>query len=251
MSPRTRGRAYTVRVLLLSLDTSAGASAALLDGTPRSVDGGAVLAEWASADTRHHAEQLAPAVAGLLDRLDSPGARTRPDAVVVGTGPGPFTGLRVGIMTARTLAFAWGVPCWGVGSLHALARQAADAGASGHYLVATDARRRELYWAHAHAGADGVEMIDGPHVGAPDTLPALPVYGAGAGLYADRLAGTARHAELLPHATAVGAVALTALHRAGDATAAGLTDTAPRYLRESDAKVPTARKPALGAGARA
>ncbi|OMH23102.1 tRNA (adenosine(37)-N6)-threonylcarbamoyltransferase complex dimerization subunit type 1 TsaB [Tersicoccus phoenicis] len=242
-------------MLLLSLDTSAGASAALLDGTARSVSDGAVLAEWASEDTRHHAEQLAPAVAGLLDRLDSsgasPGARPRPDAVVVGTGPGPFTGLRAGIMTARTLAFAWDVPCWGVGSLHALARQAADAGASGHYLVATDARRRELYWAHAHAGAEGVEMIDGPHVGAPDTLPALPVYGAGAGLYPDRLAGTARHTELLPHATAVGAVALTALHRAGDPVAAGLTDTAPRYLRESDAKVPTARKPALGSGARA
>ncbi|MEH0108294.1 tRNA (adenosine(37)-N6)-threonylcarbamoyltransferase complex dimerization subunit type 1 TsaB [Tersicoccus sp. MR15.9] len=243
-------------MLLLSLDTSAGASAALLDGT------GSVLSEWSTADTRHHAEQLTPAVAGLLARLPGTSTATRPDAVVVGTGPGPFTGLRAGIMTARTLAFAWDVPCWGVGSLHALAAQAADAGATGEFLVATDARRRELYWAHARVAADGtggiggadgaVELVDGPHVGAPDTLPALPVFGAGAGLYADRLAGTAHHPDLLPHATAVGAVALAALARAGgDPAAAGLTDTAPLYLRESDAKVPAARKSALGPGVRA
>ncbi|WP_188667188.1 tRNA (adenosine(37)-N6)-threonylcarbamoyltransferase complex dimerization subunit type 1 TsaB [Tersicoccus solisilvae] len=248
-------------MLLLSLDTSAGASAALLDGTAF-LDGtatvGAVLAAWSTADTRHHAEQLAPAVAGLLERLAPTSGPARPDAVVVGTGPGPFTGLRAGIMTARALAFAWGVPCWGVGSLHALAAQAADAGATGEYLVATDARRRELYWAHARVGTGGaahdVTILNGPHVGAADTLPPLPVHGAGAGLYADRLAGAALHPDLQPHAAAVGTVALAALRRAGgrpdDAAAAGLTDTAPRYLRESDAKVPAAPKPALGGGGR-
>lgn len=249
-------------MLLLSLDTSAGASAALLDSTPTTdgvptpgtafPTGIAVLADWATADTRHHAEQLTPAVADLLSHLASTTGAARPDAVVVGTGPGPFTGLRAGIMTARALAFAWDVPCWGVGSLDALAVQVADAGATGEFLVATDARRRELYWARAAAGTDGVVILDGPHVGAPESLPDLPVHGAGAGLHAERLIGSVHHPDLLPHASAVGAVALAALARAGgDPEAAGLTDTAPRYLRESDAKVPAARKSALGPGVRA
>ncbi|GER21718.1 tRNA (adenosine(37)-N6)-threonylcarbamoyltransferase complex dimerization subunit type 1 TsaB [Zafaria cholistanensis] len=223
-------------MLILAIDTSAIASAALLRSTR--TDGAAeVLASFASTETNTHAEVLAPAIQGLLTEAGVAG--TGLDRIVAGVGPGPFTGLRVGIATARTLGFAWNVPVDGAMSLDAIAWDVLAAGevpAEG-FTVAIDARRRELYW--ARYGADG-SLAEGPRVSVPGSLPAGPVYGAGAGLYADRLAqsGAAaveRFRDRQPTAASLGAAALRQLARGGQ-----LLGTTPLYLRESDAKVPAA-----------
>ena len=221
-------------MLLLCLDSSAVASAALVTG------GGEVLGSFASPDTRSHAEVLAPAVRDLLAGAGLDGAAV--DAVLVGTGPGPFTGLRAGIATARALAFAWEVPLHGLMSLEAVAQDAAAAARdAGHdeFLVLTDARRKEVYWARFVLGADGPRPAGGPGVAAAEDLPGLPAYGRGAGLYAERLARVVPgFAEAQPTASSLG---LAAVRRAARGEALD-PDTTPLYLRESDAKVPGPRK---------
>lgn len=216
-------------MLILSLDTSAAASAAV-------VRDGVVLQRFASTDTRSHAEVLAPAVERLL--ADAGVAGTALGAIVVGVGPGPFTGLRAGIATARMLAFVWNVPLHGVMSLDAVALDAGHP--EGEFAVATDARRKEVYWARYRAASPLPELLDGPHVGPAETVPELPVYGRGAGIYADRLAGRAAATELTPDAAALALVADRTLAAGGT-----LRPTTPLYLRESDAKVPGPRKKAL------
>ncbi len=221
-------------MLILSLDTSANASAALVND-----DG--VLASFASRDTRTHAEVLTPAIRDLLAEVGVDGRDL--DAVITGTGPGPFTGLRAGIATARTLAFVWNVPLFGLMSLEAIAADAlADARERGldEYLVATDARRKEVYWARFRARGDAPRLLEGPAVASPSNLPALPVYGKGAGLYADELSAAEGFTDLQPAASSLGVVALERIH-----TGSQSTDTTPLYLRESDAKVPGPRKRAL------
>lgn len=226
-------------MLILSIDTSAIASAALLTGE------GQTLAAFATEDTRTHAEVLAPGIRALLDESGIRPAQL--DALVVGVGPGPFTGLRSGIATARALAFAWNKPLHGVMSLDAVAAEAAvPAREAGHaeFLVATDARRREVYW--ARYGTDGGAagqlpvLLDGPHVGPASELPPLPAYGRGAGLYPDQLDAAAGFENAQPTAEALGR---TAASRLGHGLP--LLDTTPLYLRESDAKVPGPRKRAL------
>jgi len=107
-------------MLILAIDTSAVASAALVsDDAPESV-----LASFATEDTRTHAEVLAPGIDGLLAEAGVSGHDV--DAIVTGVGPGPFTGLRSGIVTARTLAFVWGKPLYGVVSLDAIALEVAE-----------------------------------------------------------------------------------------------------------------------------
>ena len=222
-------------MLILSIDTSAIASAALLNGE------GEVLASFATEDTRSHAEVLAPGIAGLL--ADASVAGTDLDALVVGVGPGPFTGLRAGIATARTLAFAWDKPLHGVMSLDAIAVDAAlDAWRLGidEFAVATDARRKEVYWASYRSTGGTPELLDGPHVSDPAVVPALPVYGAGAGLYPDVLHAVEGFAGTQPTAEALGRTAVVRLVRG-----LPLRTTTPLYLRESDAKVPGPRKRAL------
>src|SRR5690606_36441645 len=146
-------------------------------------EGEAVLAERASAQTMKHGELLAPLVAAVLD--DAGAMRQDVTAIGVGVGPGPFTGLRVGLVTARTLAHVLEVPVYGVCSLDVLAVEALDTGAVGdEFLVATDARRKEVYWARY---LDGVR-VDGPAVERPaDLAPCIgagvPVVGEGAALY--------------------------------------------------------------------
>lgn len=228
-------------MLILAIDTSATASAALLK--TRSPDSAAqLLASFHTEETNTHAEVLAPGIQGLLAESGSSGGDI--DAIVVGVGPGPFTGLRVGIATARALGFAWGVPVHGAMSLDALAYDVmvdnSSSSASDHeFTVAIDARRKELYW--ARYAADGA-LLDGPHVGAAETLPSGPVHGAGAGMYADRLDAAGanvveRSADRQPSAASLGARALRILGAGGK-----LLPTTPLYLRESDAKVPTQMK---------
>lgn len=121
------------------------------------VDGAAVteLVALRSADARHHVENLAPMVHEALAQADL----VKPDAVIVGTGPAAFTGLRAGLITARALARAWNVPIHGVSSLEVLALAGADAGAN-FITPLIDARRKEIYALQARAmGADDIEVM--------------------------------------------------------------------------------------------
>ena len=92
-------------------------------------------------------------------------------SVVVGTGPAPFTGLRVGLVTARTLALALGIPARGVPSLDAIALRASRPCRAGtEVLVATDARRREVYWSRYRVvGAGRIEVLVHPPSGGADS----------------------------------------------------------------------------------
>ncbi len=124
-------------MLLLAIDTSTTAITVGLH------DGASVVAESTTLDARAHAEHLAPNIRAALASADAePGDVTD---VVVGIGPGPFTGLRVGIVTGRTFAFALGLPVRGLTSLDAIAHEAWLGGRRGDLLVATDARRKEVY----------------------------------------------------------------------------------------------------------
>jgi tRNA threonylcarbamoyl adenosine modification protein YeaZ len=115
-----------------------------------------VLAERVTVDARAHAERLTPNVACALG--DARLGFADLDAVVVGCGPGPFTGLRVGMATAAAYGHALAVPAYGVCSLDAIGVHTA-----GEVLVVTDARRREVYWARYRDGA----RVEGPAVGPP------------------------------------------------------------------------------------
>ncbi|MGW1063145.1 tRNA (adenosine(37)-N6)-threonylcarbamoyltransferase complex dimerization subunit type 1 TsaB [Streptomyces aureus] len=208
-------------MLLLALDTATPAvTVALHDGT-------SVIASSSQVDARRHGELLLPAVDGVLTE-----AGLGLDAVtgiVVGVGPGPYTGLRVGLMTADTFGVALGVPVHGVCTLDGLA-YAADV--DGPFVVATDARRKEVYWARY---ADRRTRLSEPAVDRPaeidPSVAALPAVGAGALLYPDVFAD-ARAPE---H---VSAAALAAL--AAERLAAGeeLEPPRPLYLRRPDAQVP-------------
>ena len=223
-------------MLILAIDTSAVASAALVtDDAPESV-----LASFATEDTRSHAEVLAPGIHAMLASAGVTGQDV--DALAVGVGPGPFTGLRSGIATARTLAYVWGKPLHGLVSLDAMALEVAESTAAvAEFLVVTDARRKEVYWAR-YSLADGQLPVleDGPHVGFASDLPDLPAFGAGAGLYADVLRAHPDFAGEQPDALYLGQFALARL-----ASGHTLLDSTPLYLRESDAQVPGPRKRAL------
>ncbi|MFL6060176.1 MAG: tRNA (adenosine(37)-N6)-threonylcarbamoyltransferase complex dimerization subunit type 1 TsaB [Marmoricola sp.] len=107
-------------------------------------DGERVVAEFSSSEAMRHGEMLAP---GIAEVLATAGATSRDvTAIAVGVGPGPFTGLRVGLVTARTMALALGIPVYGVCTLDVLAAEAMDAGHD-DFLIATDARRKEVYLA--------------------------------------------------------------------------------------------------------
>ena len=109
--------------------------------------------------TRAHNEQLIPTIEELL--ADASLTYADLSAIVVGTGPGPFTGLRVGMATASALGVALPLPVHGVCTLDAIAH-----GRTGEWLVAIDARRKEVYWA---TYVDG-ERRSGPNVSKPETL---------------------------------------------------------------------------------
>lgn len=122
-------------------------------------------------DTRAHNELLIPTIADVLAEAGLEYADL--DAVVTGVGPGPFTGLRVGMATASALADALSIPLYGVCTHDAIAcaadLDAHPAGADGEAtaLVATDARRKEIYWATYRATGSGVQRIFGPEVTKP------------------------------------------------------------------------------------
>jgi len=139
-----------------------------------------VLAERVTIDARAHGELLAPSIDACL----AEGGITPKDlaAVVAGVGPGPFTGLRVGLVTAAAFCDALDIPAYDVCSLDAIAEVT---GHDGPLLVAGDARRREVYWAVYASGA----RTAGPDVSKPADLAtsATAMAGAGARLYESTL----------------------------------------------------------------
>ena len=220
--------AVTAGVVALTSAAESATGSALGPVTTRSVR--------VTHDARKHGELLLPGV--LAACADAGVALQEVDAVVVGTGPGPFTGLRVGMVTAAALGDALGIPVHGVCSLDAIAAEsAADPVVDGPLLVVTDARRREVYWAaYDEAGTRSA----GPHVEAPASLIArLPGLGvtaasgaAAAGLGLPVVAPTAPGPAGL---VACAAGALRAGRRPGPLE--------PLYLRRPDAVEPGPRKP--------
>ena len=200
--------------VILAIDTATPAVTAGV--VRRDGEGVDVLAERVTVDARAHAEQLTPNVVAAL--ADAGLTVDDLDAVVVGCGPGPFTGLRVGMATAAAYAHALGVPVYGVCSLDAIGQDT-----TGDALVVTDARRREVYWARYR---DGVR-VDGPAVNAPADVPAG----------AEAVAGSPDHAALfdLPRQQPVYPTAAGLVRAVGD-WAAAPKPLVPLYLRRPDAK---------------
>ena len=213
-------------MLVLALDTSSPAvSAALLHLTPAACE---PVAEHVVVDARRHGELLALGVRTVL--AGRPAGEL--GAVVVGLGPGPFTGLRVGLVTAATMADALGVPAYGVCSL--------DAVGDGDRVVVTDARRKEVYWARY---ADGVR-VEGPAVERPAELAArlrgsgARLVGAGARLHRAAFDGLTVD-DAVGHPSGLALVRLAAERVLAGAPSEPLT---PLYLRRPDAVSPEASK---------
>lgn len=206
--------------LILGLDTSTQVQVGLSDGDR-------VLARKTYDDPKRHVEQLTPLVSTMITEAGvQPAALTK---IIVGVGPGPFTGLRVGIATARILGSVLGIEVRGVCSLDVLAAQwlRSDPPA-GDFLIATDARRNEVYWARYNATG---HRIEGPAVGKPEQQPALPVAGP-AGLVHPELRASG------PDRLDGGVLALVGPQLPD----AGIE---PLYLRSPDAAPPGPRKSVL------
>lgn len=216
-------------MLLLAFDTATPAvTVALHDGTR-------VLAESTVHDPRRHGELLGPGIARVL--ADAGADRRDLTDVAVGTGPGPFTGLRVGLVSAHTLALALSLRLHGVCTLDAIADDALADGTPGlgdGFLVATDARRREVYWAAFDAAAT---RVDGPHVNRAADVPrgGRPVVGRATQLYPDDLGPAC--GPLDPSAGALARLVVTGLARGRV-----FDELAPRYLRRPDVMAPAPRK---------
>ena len=209
--------------VILGIDTSTRVSVGVArDGLP--------LASHLAGDSRSHAELLVPTIqsvlaAGHVGLADLTG-------VAVGMGPGPYTGLRVGIAAAEMIAEVAGVAVWRHCSLDVLGIGWARTVVEGDFVACTDARRRELYWAVYDSSG---RRIDGPFVSGPGELPALPVVGPGSLLYP------------VPGVVAPGGAELVVDGGWLAAYAGRLEDVGaePLYLRHADAVPSAGPKPVL------
>ena len=203
---------------VLAIDTSVGVSVAILPSNGELTQSQAVDHGMQGELTADLISQVvAKSGLGISDITD----------VVVGVGPGPFTGLRVGLVTAGVFAHARNIPIHGICSLDAIAIDYAKP-----CVVVTDARRKELYWARY----DG-SRIGEPQVSKPEDLLALfpnsEIVGPGAHLYPDVISGKVLELK---------AGSLAKLFASGSAQ---LVDVSPMYLRKPDAVEPTTRKSVL------
>ena len=213
-------------MLVLGFDTATPAvSAALHDGTR-------IVGSALTVDARRQGELLSPMIAKVM--ADAGVDRTDLTAVAVGVGPGPYTGLRVGLVTAKVLGSVLGIPVHGVCTLDIIAAQAAP---DREFLVATDARRKEVYWARY----DGTgRRIVGPEVSKPAEIPVAGLSAAGEGpmLYPELLPRGLGPAY--PAAATLCRIAVAALAAGDPATV--LLPPEPLYLRRPDAREPGAPK---------
>lgn len=205
---------------LLAIDTATTrTSVALLDGPD-------VLVEVSRDGATGHGEALPILVARVLKNI-SP---DQLEAIAVGIGPGPFTGLRIGIAFARTMAWTLGIKVVGVCTLNALAHDYLGGGSAalGDFAAATDARRKEVYWASYDRDGNrkGEPIVIRPSE-ISDELLALPTVGSGALLYSENF--RAHFEPLFPTATSIGQLGLVKL------ASGELLSTEPLYLRRPDA----------------
>jgi len=208
-------------VLLLALDTATSAVTVALH------DGAAVVAEESAVDRGRHGELLAVFIDKALRSIGA--GREDLTAVAVGTGPGPYTGLRAGLVTARVLASALGIRIDGVCSLDVIAAAARAEASGSEFLVATDARRREVYWARYSAAG---QRSYGPQVSRPADLPSgLAIAGEAALIYPDISDRPLKPS--FPSAAQLAAIAAGRLARGEPPQPA-----VPLYLRRPDAREP-------------
>ncbi|GLZ76575.1 tRNA (adenosine(37)-N6)-threonylcarbamoyltransferase complex dimerization subunit type 1 TsaB [Actinorhabdospora filicis] len=210
-------------MFVLAVDTATPATSAAVAHVDET--GVEIRATERVVDARRHGEELAPLIASALATAGiTPGDLS---AIVAGVGPGPFTGLRVGLVTAAAMGHALAVPTYGVCSLDAIGTLT-----TGRVLAATDARRREVYW----AVYDNGERVDGPAVDKPAALAVDDVtsaVGDGAMLYAEVLGLPVAPEPRYPDLAAMVAVAAGRI-RAGAPT----EQLTPLYLRRPDAVPP-------------
>jgi tRNA threonylcarbamoyl adenosine modification protein YeaZ len=209
-------------VLVVGFDTATEAVSVALH------DGERVVSEAFALDARRHSELLTPLIAKVM--ADAGAARGDLTAVAVGVGPGPYTGLRVGIVTARVLGAVLGLPVYGVCSLDVIA---AAVPAGTEFFVATDARRREVYWARYDASGG---RLEGPAVGRAASIQGagqLPVAGAGGPLYPEAFGPVI--GPLYPDARTLCEIVAV---RPPGAASPPLLPAEPLYLRRPDAREP-------------
>lgn len=208
-------------MLILAFDTATPAITVAVH------DGVQVVAEESAVDARRHGELLSVFIDQALRSAGvTPASLTD---IAVGTGPGPYTGLRTGLVTARVLGATLDVPVDGICTLDVIATSAAGAAGGREFLVATDARRKELYWARYSAFG---QRVTGPEVSPAAELPAgLPVAGEGARLYPELVEQALEPAY--PSAAWLAALA-------AERIAAGTPPAPPQplYLRRPDARQP-------------
>lgn len=175
----------------------------------------------------------ATAHGGALSTLVSQGLSRHPeiDQVIVGMGPGPFTGLRVGISFARSFALARQIRVIGICSLDALAPLVLQSNTltkdGEDFIIATDARRKEIYWARYSNGI----RVGEPGVNLPAVIAnlGLPIFGEGAIKY-----GLSKNNDIqFPDLASL--VALSQIPRAHVSE--------PMYLRRPDAQPTSERTP--------
>jgi tRNA threonylcarbamoyladenosine biosynthesis protein TsaB len=210
-------------VLLLAFDTATPAITVALH------DGGCVVAHETAVDSRRHGELLAPCIGRVLDKAAAGPADLT--AIAVGIGPGPYTGLRVGLVSARVLGSALSLPVDGICTLDIIAAEATREAAGREFIVATDARRQEVYWARYTAAG---ERLSEPQVTAPALVPAgRPIAGEGPLLHAELAAVGVPIGPRYPSAVQLAQIGADRLARGVPAAAADAM-----YLRRPDARVP-------------
>lgn len=210
-------------MLVLAIDTS---TADLIVGLVRVGAATELVGETVLTDCRQHNELLTPTTLSLL--ADEKLKLADVDHIVVGCGPGPFTGLRVGMATAAAFGDALGIPVHGVCSLDAAAH-----GLEGSVLVASDARRKEVYWSRYEKG----ERVEGPDVVRPEQLPTQADY--------DVVSITPALKDRLPEGLRAAEVVHSQPLPLKLVEVADLEETpgplVPLYLRRPDAKEPAAK----------